>query len=193
MNIVGHRGAKGLAPENSIESIRKALEEKVDMIEIDIRMQNSKLVLSHDKTDTEQVYCPLTQALEEIEGKIPIILDIKESAVINKMLETLKEYEGKIIYSSLKFGTLQKISNLIPKAELAVIEKWSGVRAVASASLLGIKKLHLNHKWLWENYVLSLKNQGFEVYAYTVNDLGRANELKQWGVDGIITDYPNHF
>jgi glycerophosphoryl diester phosphodiesterase len=64
---------------------------------------------------------------------------------------------------------------------------------VAEASLLETKNIVLNHKWLWSGVVHSLKEQGFKVYAYTVNDTERAHELKSWGVDGICTDYPDRF
>ena len=33
---IGHRGAKGLVAENTLESIQKALDIGVDMIEIDV-------------------------------------------------------------------------------------------------------------------------------------------------------------
>ena len=48
---IGHRGAKGYAPENTLASFEKALELGVDMIELDV--QNSKdfiPMVIHDKT-----------------------------------------------------------------------------------------------------------------------------------------------
>lgn len=48
--ITGHRGAAGLAPENTLAAIQKALDLKVDEIEIDIQQtQDSVLVVLHDK------------------------------------------------------------------------------------------------------------------------------------------------
>jgi glycerophosphoryl diester phosphodiesterase len=38
--------------------------------------------------------------------------------------------------------------------------------------------------------VKELRSQGFEVIPWTVNQISRAKELKDWGVDGLITDYP---
>ena len=67
--VIGHRGAKGLAPENSLESIRKAMSLGVEAIELDLRMQANVVVLSHDSTLKSQIYCPLAQALKEIGGK----------------------------------------------------------------------------------------------------------------------------
>ncbi len=48
--IVGHRGAAGLAPENTLPSFKKALEYDVDFIELDVRATKDRvLVVIHDK------------------------------------------------------------------------------------------------------------------------------------------------
>jgi glycerophosphoryl diester phosphodiesterase len=41
------------------------------------------------------------------------------------------------------------------------------------------KKVHYLHK------------RGIKLFTWTVNDAGKADQLKRKGVDGIITDYPN--
>ena len=51
MLIIGHRGAKGHLAENTIESIKKALDLGVDGIEIDVhRCASGQLVVFHDFT-----------------------------------------------------------------------------------------------------------------------------------------------
>ena len=191
MKIIGHRGAAGLAPENSLASIRAALKYKVDMIELDVRMQAGVPVLSHDPVSTTGVYCTLRHALNEIAGKIPINLELKEQKTVKSVAKQLENYKGEVLFSSFKFNTLQDVRKRMPNREVAILERWSGVRGIAEASLLKTKRLHMNEKWLWSNFIQSLKKQGYTIYAYTVNDQERANELKSWGIDGIVTDYPN--
>lgn len=49
MKIIAHRGASGYAPENTLASIKKAIELGADAIEIDIQMtKDGKLVVIHD-------------------------------------------------------------------------------------------------------------------------------------------------
>ncbi|MFC9600838.1 glycerophosphodiester phosphodiesterase [Peribacillus butanolivorans] len=49
METVAHRGASGYAPENTIAAFDKALEMKVDYIEIDVqRSKDGELVVMHD-------------------------------------------------------------------------------------------------------------------------------------------------
>lgn len=191
MIIIGHRGAKGLAPENTTEGIKKAIEVGVDMIEVDVREHNGTLVLSHDHAVKSEVYCSLQEALTEVGAKVPLILEIKEERVLPFLAESIQNYSGKIIISSKKFDILRQVKELLPDAEVALIEKWSGVRAVAQATFLDTKQIHINHHWLWGSFVRSMKHRGYDLYAYTVNDVERAEELQSWGVDGIFTDYPD--
>jgi len=49
MKIIGHRGARGLAPENTIASLMKAIEHHVDEIECDVRVTKDQVaVLMHN-------------------------------------------------------------------------------------------------------------------------------------------------
>ncbi|XOV93271.1 MAG: glycerophosphodiester phosphodiesterase [Bacteroidota bacterium] len=49
--IIAHKGASGMAPENTIPAIMKALELGVDMIEIDVRQtKDEQIVVFHDET-----------------------------------------------------------------------------------------------------------------------------------------------
>jgi len=51
LKIVGHRGVRGLAPEHTVIAINKALEAKVDEIEVDVRItKDGVLILHHDPT-----------------------------------------------------------------------------------------------------------------------------------------------
>lgn len=49
MLVIGHRGAAGVAPENSLESLRAGVEAGADMLEFDIHMTKDRIpVLIHD-------------------------------------------------------------------------------------------------------------------------------------------------
>jgi glycerophosphoryl diester phosphodiesterase len=47
--IIGHRGAKGIAPENSLSGFKKAVELGIDGIELDVHLtKDGKLIVIHD-------------------------------------------------------------------------------------------------------------------------------------------------
>jgi len=49
MKIIGHRGAKGLAPENTLASMQAALDNNVDAIEFDVRVTRDNVpVINHN-------------------------------------------------------------------------------------------------------------------------------------------------
>lgn len=51
IQVTAHRGASGYAPENTLSSVKKALEIGVDRIEIDVQQTSDNVVvLLHDKT-----------------------------------------------------------------------------------------------------------------------------------------------
>jgi glycerophosphoryl diester phosphodiesterase len=49
MQIFAHRGASAEAPENTLLAIKKALEQEVDGIEIDVHQVEQELVVIHDR------------------------------------------------------------------------------------------------------------------------------------------------
>ncbi len=48
--------------------------------------------------------------------------------------------------------------------------------------------LHINHEQLDQALVNTIKAAGIFILTYTVNELERAHQLLQWGVDSICTD-----
>lgn len=57
------------------------------------------------------------------------------------------------------------------------------------------KKIHakaINPKYstLTKENVLKIQEQGLKIYTWTVNDPEAIKQLKEWGVDGIISDFP---
>jgi glycerophosphoryl diester phosphodiesterase len=51
VEVIGHKGASALAPENTLASFKKAIELGVDMIELDVRnTKDEQIVVIHDET-----------------------------------------------------------------------------------------------------------------------------------------------
>lgn len=49
MLVIGHRGARGLAPENTLAGFRKALELGAPWIELDVQLHGGDLLVFHDE------------------------------------------------------------------------------------------------------------------------------------------------
>jgi glycerophosphoryl diester phosphodiesterase len=48
--------------------------------------------------------------------------------------------------------------------------------------------LHVDHKYLNEAQVRSIKAAGYWLFCYTVNTPERARQIRSWGVDAFCTD-----
>ena len=117
MLVIGHRGAGGEKPENSIAAIRACITSGADMIEFDVRVTRDRIpVLGHDfhmyrtnrKIDfiarhtlteltkrtagSEHPTVTLDAALKETFGKILINIEVKEYRAITPVLDVLKQY-----------------------------------------------------------------------------------------------------
>jgi len=115
MEIMGHRGAAGLAPENTIPGFQKSLDLGVKWVEMDIRPNlDGELVLLHDKnlkrtTDGEGDINEIsTEALKDIDAgkvfspefagtRVPSLAELLENFhdSLNLNIE-MKEFEDRV-------------------------------------------------------------------------------------------------
>ena len=49
MQIIGHRGASGYAPENTLKAFELALTQGCEWLELDVHLLDSKLIVIHDE------------------------------------------------------------------------------------------------------------------------------------------------
>ena len=91
--ITAHTGAFD-TEENSLESVQVAIDNNVDVLELDIRQRpNGTLVMAHDLVITNGEGVELSEAFELLKGvDICINLDIKETKVLNALHDLLVEY-----------------------------------------------------------------------------------------------------
>jgi glycerophosphoryl diester phosphodiesterase len=100
--VIGHRGAMGHEMENTLASIQKAMDLKVDMVEIDVfKIKTGELVVFHDETidrltdqsgfiedfthhQLSQIKLTsgdsiplLSEVISLVQGKIPINIELK--------------------------------------------------------------------------------------------------------------------
>ena len=113
---IGHRGAMGYETENTIASVKKALELGVDMIEIDVfQIKSGELVVFHDETlnnltDTigaieEMNWVDLQKVIVKGNHQIPTLDEVIET--VDKLVVLNIELKGK--------NTAQATYNLLQK------------------------------------------------------------------------------
>jgi glycerophosphoryl diester phosphodiesterase len=115
MLVFGHRGAAGHEPENTLRSIRKALELGVDGVEIDVRSVDGRLIVFHDDVLDRTTngrgpirhvsfetlrgldagrgeYIPLlTEVLELIDARVGLNIEVKERGLARDIAGTVAD------------------------------------------------------------------------------------------------------
>ena len=149
MRLVGHKGADLIAPGNTLESFRAAVEAGVDTIEFDVLWlpdahlpleQRAPLVVAHDWEDAERRKpLALTEALDAFLepplDKVEIDLDIKLPGREEEIVAALRERDlvGRAMVSTMELYSLGRILELEPELRRGwtypkVTREWAGKR-----------------------------------------------------------------
>ena len=113
---IGHRGAKALAPENTIRSFRAAIEAGVDLIEFDvIAGTDGRLVVAHELDDIGPGTPTLDEALRFFSDEAPttgIHLDLKLTRREVDVVAALRRLgiAHRSFVSSYYFGTARAVA-----------------------------------------------------------------------------------
>ncbi len=108
--VIAHRGASGVAPENTLAAIGAALDMGVDMIDIDVRMtKDEHIVVIHD----EEVY--RTTDYDGPKGKV---VDFSLNDI--KMLDAGSWFDSK--FTGERIPTLREVLDSINGRAVALIE-----------------------------------------------------------------------
>jgi glycerophosphoryl diester phosphodiesterase len=115
-----------------------------------------------------------------------------------KLLAFLRSKPGlfeKTIVSSFDHGTLKRFRELSPELKLAYLgHNLSTVLllpALKKARAVGAVNFHMALRLAFKLNVRKIKKAGFRVCIYTVNTKKDALRMKEIGVDGIFTNFPD--
>lgn len=216
-SIIGHRGAAGMAPENTLYGFQCALDEHVHAVEFDIQRIDDELVVIHDDTvdrttdgngavtdfsferlrqldagDGERIPT-LKEVLELIPATVAVNVELKGTNTASAAADLLRQYDHQQLVSSFDHGELRQFvaeGSGIPVAPLFGRWREDGLEVAAA---LKAHAVNVSDRIAIPQRVADILNAGFACYVFTVNDVQRANDLKEMGVTGIFTDRPDLF
>jgi len=128
-------------------------------------------------------------------------LEIKPAAkglgalTLERSLQVLKNCPAiNLVISSFDFSALEAARHLAPNIPRALIYEALPADWCDAVHKFEVRSVHLaNLDSLKASTIANIREQGLEVYVYTVNSLDRAKELLNWGVKGVFSDFPNRF
>jgi len=98
------------------------------------------------------------------------------------------EYKN-ILVSSFQKNLLETVHKANPNIPLGVITDTNLDEAVNFAKTIHAVSIHPDYTMLTQEIVEKLK-EDFKVFTFTVNNLKPIKRIKSYGVDGIISDFP---
>jgi len=263
----GHRGTRGLMPENTIASMKKAIEDGANIIEVDIQIsRDKKVMVSHDAHINRQIsllpdgreipeadatkyilhqmpydsirkfdvgskyhsdfpqqkklkaYIPLLgELIDSVEqfttekGFAPVIYNIEiksrpeqdgfyqpvPAELIALVMEVVnsKEIGDRYYLQSFDIRQIQEVHNRYPRVVTGFLTSKKDVTLEDNLESIGfIPQIYSpQYKLATQELIEKCHAQGMKFVPWTVNTVEEMKGLKEIGVDGIITDYPNLF
>lgn len=220
MKIIGHRGAAGLALENTLSSIELARLLGVDAIEIDIhKSADGRLVVCHDAdlarisksalkiadstlADIQRVTLndgqsnvPTLEGALKMAGDVPLIIEIKSNDCVHDLVELLNEHPHKAIsLASFKLDVLSQLHDAGVTVPLIGLERTKPFDIIQYAKQRKLDGIGLNFWLLNPLTYWMIRRAKLSLYVYTINSrlLG---VLIGWLYPGaaICTNHPEWF
>lgn len=216
--IIGHRGACAHEPENSLRSVRRAIADGADMIEVDVRLVDGVPVVIHDDTvdrttsGSGSVYHLGIERLRELEvapgepiptldevleltsGRLPLNIELKDEEACAAVCELISPLPaGGTLMSSFLPGALRGVRERLPAARIGVLADGSpGARAAmfALAEELHSWSVHPSVASLDRELVVQAHRRDLRVLSYTVRTRDQLDRVLGCGADGCFADDP---
>ena len=208
--VIAHRGFSSRYPENTLAAIRAAIRLGVDFVEIDVHeTADGKLIVFHDYRLNRVCGQPgrirdttaarlrqlhpaiptLSEVLRTCRGKTRVLIEIKRAdpgrvaAAIRR--HRMQQQVIVFTFSKRRLAEFAAVAPAIPRFALLDQPDWDPT-AVAVGGL-GVNYRQLRS----QRMVARLHQRGWKVFAWTVNQPAVMRRLADWGVDGLITNFPD--
>ncbi|MEE9255429.1 MAG: glycerophosphodiester phosphodiesterase family protein [Pseudomonadales bacterium] len=216
--VIGHRGAAGHEPENTLRSFARAVEMGAHAIELDVFLLEGELVVIHDDSlerttngtgklaehtlsavrsldagAGERVPL-LCEVLFAIDGAVGINVELKGEGTGARLVAYLKEHDhdgAGILASSFRHAELAAHREAGGSCPLGLLFGRSAEGLFERAEALDPYAVHLSVRLATSALVDRIHERGTRVFVYTVNELDVLKRMRDAGVDGVFSDYPD--
>jgi glycerophosphoryl diester phosphodiesterase len=213
MLVLAHRGANRVAPENTVPAMREAVDRGADGVELDVhRTADGAMVVRHDAETPGGPVGELALAdLLHAHPEVPVldeVLEVCRGRLVNveikdpdpraaeAVVELLDARRGRaddVLVSSFDLATVDRVHELAPALPTGFLSFGLDPH---SALLIAFEHHHTAvHPDVWTlanidvaAFVARARDLGVQVNVWTVNDAEQLEQLRDAGVDAVITD-----
>ncbi|MBT4160864.1 MAG: glycerophosphodiester phosphodiesterase [Gammaproteobacteria bacterium] len=215
---IGHRGARGYLPENTLPSFQHAIDLGCDWIELDVYLVESELIVIHDKrvdrtTDGSGLLADLgmdyirsldagggagvptlREVLDLVDGRCGINVELKGDGTAGPVCRQLDEYctngrsKDAFLLSSFNHRELGQAN---PTYRRGALFSRLTRDMWEQAETLGAWSVNFDMRDVTPQLVTEAHERGYKVLVYTVNEPRDIKRMIACQVDGIFSDFPD--
>ena len=213
--MIGHRGAKAVAPENTLAGLEAAVAAGADLVEFDVA---EGLVVEHPGEARAVDPPALEEALAYLAGQtIGVHIDLKHDGIEVEVAKAVRRHDlaERVLVSSTSPAALRRLADADPALTRAISypqDRYGAaglpwprpvVRSAAACvrpamrlrypfllSAARAQVLSVHHALVGEALVRAAHARGAALLAWTANDPAEIGRLAAAGVDAIVSDDP---
>ena len=217
--VIGHRGAAAYAPENTLTSFREARRRGATWVETDVKLTSDGVpILMHDAslkrtTGVDRLVArtpraDLPPAVPTLEQAIACFAELglgcnleikpcegREAETARVTVATLRRAWPAALpaplLSSFERESLSAAKEAAPEFACAILLGEIDRRWRARAEAVGAVGVNTDGKKLSPAQAAEIKQAGYLLSVYTIDDAAMAKTLVAMGVDCVITDTPD--
>ena len=140
----------------------------------------------------------LVEVLEFVNGRCMLNIELKGEGtaapacdIIQSFIKTNNYTYDHFIVSSFQQTELETLYQLDDKIPLGVLTKASIDEAIQLAEKINTKYIHPNTAITSEKAVAAAQSKGYKIIVWTATMPDTIKRMKNYGVDGIISDKPD--
>ena len=139
----------------------------------------------------------LSEVFDLISSNYLINIELKEYETADPVVALIQKYVSEnnrkytdFLVSSFDWTALQQVRNLDASIPLGVLTETDMDLALAFAKFIQAETLHPYYHLLTLENTTKIQQKGIQVFPWTINEPEDLQKIKSFGVNGIITDFP---
>ena len=216
--VVGHRGAAGVMPENTVKGFRYAVELGCDYVECDVHLtRDDRLVVMHDENvdrttngsgalrnlyfedvrhldagDGERVPT-LDEVLDVTQDNVQLLCELKGEGVEDAAVEAVlvRKMAGEVVFTSFFPDRIRKVKMRNGKLRIGAIFSNPTDEDIPRAVDWGVEAVGVHYKNLRMRTVEQALSSGIQIRAWNPDTLREQKAMIGLGVSGVSTNRPD--